>query len=264
MRIRFYKCESAGNDFLLFLGADQQVDAMRPFLRDWCERRKGIGADGVVFLDLDAVPPHFRIFNADGSEAEVSGNGLRCAAILLAYLVPNNTGAWQFLTRLGIRAVTPDADGRLAVEMGSLPGMSDFTNVFVEINGKTYEFQHTRFPGNPHTIFLASSSASLADDFPVVAPRVEKDLRFPDRTNVEFVFPVSPGVVEVRVWERGVGETASCGSGAAAISALLYHRTPGKFPLELRFPGGSILGDVRHGKVFVSAYARLVCEGEFL
>jgi diaminopimelate epimerase len=262
VKSRFYKVESAGNDFIVFFSDGVSPEEWRSAIPGWCHRRKGVGADGVVMLDCATEPVGFRIFNADGTEAEISGNGLMCAAAVLSRLRPSDTGAMPFHTVSGVRRVFRESDERFAVELGPLPAASEFQLVNVRVNEREYEFFCTRFPGNPHAIHLCDSAQRLSGEFLLVAPQVENLPPFPDRTNVEFVHLLPESFAQVRVWERGVGETLACGSGAAAISALLFHRKVTVFPVELRFPGGSLFGDVREGRVFVMSQVRLVFEGQ--
>jgi diaminopimelate epimerase len=259
---QFYKAESAGNDFIVVVTEDSNRDEFRSAAPLWCDRRKGIGADGMIAINASVNPAGFGIYNADGSEAEISGNGLMCAAALLSRLNPALTGSILFQTKTGTRAVVHEKGESFAVDLGRLPEPAEFDSFVYREGGRAYEFFCTRFPGNPHAILVGASAGTLSDEFPLIAPKIETLRRFPDRTNVEFVHPVSDSVAEVRVWERGVGETLSCGSGAAAISALLYHRGGSRFPVELRFPGGSLFGDVRQDKVFISGRVRLVFEGD--
>lgn len=261
MKVRFYKAESVGNDFIVIPAEQMDEPEPRRWIPLWCDRHKGIGADGVILLTRSADPPRFRIFNADGSEAEISGNGLRCASVLLFRESPD-ARVVRIQTRAGIHSITRGQGDHLEVEMGILPNSEEFIPVRFQVNGRRYNFVHTQFPGNPHTFCHTISDESLMDDFPVVAPLIARKSRFPNGTNVEFVHSLSPSLADIRVWERGIGETLSCGSGAAAITAFLWQKDLARSPIELRFPGGSMLGDVRDGRVFVSAPARLVFEGE--
>ncbi len=249
----FAKLHGTGNDFVL-------VDA-RTLERDWaalartiCDRHFGIGADGLIL----AVPSQrgdvrMRIFNADGSEAEMSGNGMRCLvkfAVDGGIVAPSNdefdveTGSGVLRVRItsenGRVTSVRESMGPPRLAPSEIPVAIDapppITNFDLQVDGRAIPVTLVSM-GNPHAIYFQQESVA---DFPLqhIGPLVEHHKLFPNRTNFEVVRTLDRGKAEMRVWERGVGETLSCGSGASAImvAAQLLDQADGT--LELLVPGG--------------------------
>lgn len=238
-QLRLSKLQATGNDFLVLADLDgawgEALDgATRALL---CDRRRGVGADGLIRVlpGRDGAALSMELTNADGGPAEVSGNGLRCLAWVAVRrgLVPGL--AFSVATAGGIRAVefaqvgAPAPLGHARVDMG--PAIFDAPAIPVEVpspfglearvDGVVYEGDAAGM-GNPHLVLFVDDLAAI----PVEqhGPILEHDPRFPRRTNVEFVRVESPGELRMRVWERGVGETLSCGSGACAAAAVAHRR----------------------------------------
>jgi diaminopimelate epimerase len=228
MSIAFSKYHGLGNDFILI---DNRHSA-EPILTSeqavkWCDRNFGIGADGVIFLLAEANGEHrMRIFNSDGSEPEMCGNGIRCLAKFMQDLnIPTADGKYQIQTGAGLIVPQMDADGQVTVDMGKpfltateIPTTlrdSDHKviNVPLEVGGKTWNVT-TVSMGNPHCMTFVDD----VDMIPLAEIGVlfEHHPVFPKRTNTEFVEVVNRGYVKMRVWERGAGATLACGTGACA------------------------------------------------
>ncbi|MBD2317340.1 diaminopimelate epimerase [Phormidium tenue] len=228
MSIAFSKYHGLGNDFILI---DNRHSA-EPILTSeqavkWCDRNFGIGADGVIFLLAEANGEHrMRIFNSDGSEPEMCGNGIRCLAIFMQDLnIPTTDSKYQIQTGAGLIVPQMDADGQVTVDMGKpfltateIPTTlrdSDHKviNVPLEVGGKTWNVT-TVSMGNPHCMTFVDD----VDMIPLAEIGVlfEHHPVFPKRTNTEFVEVVNRGYVKMRVWERGAGATLACGTGACA------------------------------------------------
>ena len=228
MSIAFSKYHGLGNDFILI---DNRHSA-EPILTSeqavkWCDRNFGIGADGVIFLLTEANDEHrMRIFNSDGSEPEMCGNGIRCLAKFMQDLnIPTTDSKYQIQTGAGLIVPQMDADGQVTVDMGKpfltateIPTTlrdSDHKviNVPLEVGGKTWNVT-TVSMGNPHCMTFVDN----VDTIPLAEIGVlfEHHPVFPKRTNTEFVEVVNRGYVKMRVWERGAGATLACGTGACA------------------------------------------------
>jgi diaminopimelate epimerase len=228
MSIAFSKYHGLGNDFILI---DNRHSA-EPILTSeqavkWCDRNFGIGADGVIFLLAEANGEHrMRIFNSDGSEPEMCGNGIRCLAKFMQDLnIPTTDSKYQIQTGAGLIVPQMDADGQVTVDMGKpfltateIPTTlrdSDHKviNVPLEVGGKTWNVT-TVSMGNPHCMTFVDN----VDTIPLAEIGVlfEHHPVFPKRTNTEFVEVVNRGYVKMRVWERGAGATLACGTGACA------------------------------------------------
>ncbi|MFN9465877.1 MAG: diaminopimelate epimerase, partial [Pseudanabaena sp.] len=228
MSIAFSKYHGLGNDFILI---DNRHSA-EPILTSeqavkWCDRNFGIGADGVIFLLAEANGEHrMRIFNSDGSEPEMCGNGIRCLAKFMQDLnIPTTGSKYQIQTGAGLIVPQMDADGQVTVDMGKpfltateIPTTlrdSDHKviNVPLEVGGKTWNVT-TVSMGNPHCMTFVDD----VDTIPLAEIGVlfEHHPVFPKRTNTEFVEVVNRSYVKMRVWERGAGATLACGTGACA------------------------------------------------
>ncbi len=252
MSIAFSKYHGLGNDFILI---DNRHSA-EPILTSeqavkWCDRNFGIGADGVIFLLTEANGEHrMRIFNSDGSEPEMCGNGIRCLAKFMQDLnIPTTGSKYQIQTGAGLIVPQMDADGQVTVDMGKpfltaaeIPttlGESDrkVVNLPLEVGGKTWNVT-TVSMGNPHCMTFVDD----VDTIPLAEIGVlfEHHPVFPKRTNTEFVEVVNRSYVKMRVWERGAGATLACGTGACAtvVAAVLNDLCDRTCTVNL--PGGDL------------------------
>jgi diaminopimelate epimerase len=226
--VRVEKWHALGNSFLVVDGPVGPEGA-----RLLCDPSTGVGADGVLELGPDPqADVAVRVLNRDGSEAEVSGNGTRIAAAVTAgrlgrEVVTVRTGAFTARARLL-------SDGRLAVTHGRAVLEGSSYRPAGPGPGRPHRFVLT---GNPHCILLVDEPV---EGFPLEeeGPRLEHHPWFPERTNVEVVRVLAPDRLDVRVWERGVGETQACGSGAcaSAVAAVLDGRA--ESPIAVEMPGG--------------------------
>jgi len=227
--LHFAKLHATGNDFLVRLALD---DDPRPLARQTaarlCDRHRGIGADGLITIGSGdprtGTDCTMTLQNADGGEAEMSGNGIRCLAWVAARAGLGTTSELVVETAAGRRAValTRDASGDvIAAEVDMGPVTLGEEDVCITVDGVEY-WGDTANVGNPHLVCFVVDP----DVVPVAGhgPRIELDSRFPQRTNVEFVRVHPPDVMYMRVWERGVGETLSCGTGACAAAAVAHSR----------------------------------------
>jgi diaminopimelate epimerase len=239
------KLHATGNDFLVRLALDGDAGALAPeAVAHLCDRRLGIGADGLITIGPGAAGEGFdctmRLQNADGGDAEMSGNGIRCLAWVAARAGLGRERELTVQTAAGIRVVSliRDAAGDVVaadVDMGVVTlGEED---VEIVLDGTEY-WGDVANVGNPHLVCFVIDPAEI----PVAlhGPRIELDARFPDRTNVEFVRVHPPDEIDMRVWERGVGETLSCGTGACAAAAVARHRGVVDDRVRVRVPGGEL------------------------
>lgn len=250
------KLHGTGNDFLVTVASDGVAPGAAS-ARALCDRHRGIGADGLITLlpGRDGADCAMELRNADGAIAEMSGNGIRCLAWVAAReglarggeLVVD-TGGGRRVVHLALEA----GDVRHAsVEMGAVtfepseipldaPSPFDLEATF---HGTTYRGDAAGI-GNPHFVLLVDDVATAR--VTQHGPRLEVDERFPNRTNVEFVQVLDPKRLRMRVWERGVGETLSCGTGVCAAAAVAHRRDLVEDRLVVEVPGGAhsvTLGD---------------------
>lgn len=257
--LAFEKYEGLGNDFVV-IDAASEAEVSADLARALCDRRRGIGADGVLVM-LPARDPsaagRMRVLNSDGSVAEMCGNGLRCAALHLARRGSGATRELAIETDAGVRSCVLEGNGAVTADMGIV--RVGETRVIV-VDGTPVELTEAD-AGNPHAIALrAVSPAGLAH----LGPRLASHPSFPHGANVEFV-RLDGGVLDVVVWERGVGPTEACGTGACAAAAVACSRglVPGNVDVRVRLPGGEldVRYDPRTGRTTMRGPARRVFAG---
>jgi diaminopimelate epimerase len=248
MRIEFLKMQGLGNDFLVFdaPAADSRLDASK--LRALADRHTGVGFDQALMLEKprDASSRVFyRVFNSDGTEVEQCGNGARCIAALLFARAPQLGRDFLMESSGGVVHARVRDDGLVSVDMGepdfdprALPMEADAeaATYSLKIDGSEVEIGAVSM-GNPHAVLQVSDvkNAPLAR----FGPSIENHPRFPKRANVGFMQIVDRGHLKLRVFERGVGETQACGTGACA--AVAVGRRRGLLDSEVRvdLPGGT-------------------------
>jgi diaminopimelate epimerase len=258
MPIPFVKASACGNDFLLIDGEHAPAD-LPAFARTVCERHNGIGADGVEWIFPDShSDAHARLFNADGSEAEISGNGTRCVA---AYLI-SQRGGEKVTVRTGAGVKTCVLQQRngtrfeFETAMGE-PQVGDEFSIklaFGDISGIPVSM------GNPHFVVFVDD---FSPGWQAEAAEIGKHHDFKYSINVELVKIVDPGTIDVRFYERGVGETQSSGTGSSAAAVASIFSKRAQSPVTVRAPGGPQI--VRwERQVFLTGPAQIICRGEYL
>jgi diaminopimelate epimerase len=238
--MRFEKWQALGNDYVI-VEEPALPGALTPErVRALCARHTGIGADGVLLLGPPAARggvAALRIFNPDGSEAELSGNGARQACLYLRRRGWIDVDTFSVETAAGeVRArVTGDWTCTLDMGRARLQGEGE-----VEADGRRWRFRHLSV-GNPQASVRTAGEADLAGlDVREVGSAIEHDPRFPDRTNVSFWAETGPGRIRARIWERGVGETAASGTGACGAAVDFVDRG-GDSPVTVALDGGELL-----------------------
>jgi len=280
--MRFTKLHSLGNDFLVVC-PNEELDPSRvaEFSRRICDRHTGVGADGLLLVSQeDAARDEmgFRIFNADGTEAEISGNGLRCAMACLVYHKKIQAQGVIFKTAAGSRSCKVVANTGTVYEIQDDMGAPRFRSSDIPfddgraydrildypmpINQEIYEITSLSM-GNPHcAIFVDRFPARI--EWHQIGREIESHPFFPNRTNVEFVRVLNRGEIEVLFWERGVGETLSSGSGssAAAVASILKGLTDRK--VKVWSSMGAVTVEWQpSGQVFQTGPAEVVFGGEY-
>ena len=267
-RMRFEKWQALGNDYVIVEATGLPWELSPQRVRRLCDRHHGIGADGILELSAPDEPGYvarLRIFNPDGSEAELSGNGAREAILYLRRSGWTSADTFSIQTRAGeIRPTITGPDtcrvdmGRARLESSDYPGgPSDGRG---EVEGLA--FQHVSI-GNPQcAIRVAGVDALGALDLGTLGPPIEHSARFPNRTNVSFWTELEPGVIRARIFERGVGETMSSGTGASG-AAVAYVLRGGDSPVTVHLDGGTLEVDVDEAlHVDLSGWALPVYAGE--
>jgi diaminopimelate epimerase len=267
--VPFEKWQALGNDYLIVEAAQLPFEVTPGRVRRLCHRHLGVGSDGLLVLAEPDQPGHvarLRIYNPDGSEAELSGNGAREAVMYLRHRGWTDAETFSIQTAAGeIRPTitgptTCTVDmGRAALRSKDFPSGGEDGRGQLEAAGRAWRFQHVSI-GNPQcAIFVGEELERL--DLREVGPPIEGHELFPNRTNVSFLSEISPGAVRARIFERGVGETMSSGTGAAG-AAVAYVLRGGASPVTVRLDGGDLeveVGEDLH--VSLTGWAVPVYEG---
>ena len=276
--MRFAKMHGLGNDYVYVNGFEETVSDPARFAVEVSDRHFGIGGDGLILILPSAIADlRMRMFNADGSEAEMCGNGIRCVAkyayehgLVEQREISVETGAGVLTLQLrvgednrvaGVRV----AMGRPRLTRGEIPmaGAPDEQVVGepLQVLDRTFHVTCVSM-GNPHCVIYVDNVA----EFPIekYGPAIERHPVFPNRINVEFVEVVGPGELRQRTWERGSGETLACGTGASAVTvaSVLNGHTGRRLRVHLR--GGTLEMEwAEDGHVYLSGPAVQVFEGDY-
>ncbi len=280
MKINFVKMHGIGNDFILIDCLHKSLDDssfLSYLTKKLCDRNFGIGADGLILiLSSSKADLRMRIFNFDGSEAQMCGNGIRCFA---KYAYENKlVSKIKFTVETLAGIITPELIFKnkeisgIKVDMGipklkrrEIPMEGEDTPTVVDETLKFNSKQIFKITcvsmGNPHCIIFVNDVQSIPVD--EIGPKIENHPLFPEKTNVEFIQVLNKQEINFRVWERGVGETLACGTGACAalVAAVLNKKTDRKATIHL--PGGDL--DIHwadDGNIYMTGPAELVFKGE--
>jgi diaminopimelate epimerase len=276
--MKFTKMHGLGNDFVVVYQKDPLKESPRDLARVVCDRHRGVGADGLVFiLPSERADFRMRIFNADGSEAEQCGNAVRCVAKYYYECVSGVKEELTVETGAGIQRVWLDVVDnrvdRVKVDMGvpvlrgeQIPVTIRKDRVVeeqLEVGGRRFAFTAVSM-GNPHAVIFVDDAV----DFPVEewGPKIEVHPFFPNKTNVEFITVRSDRELDMRVWERGAGQTMACGSGACAsvVASVLTGRTGRHVIVHLWGGDLEIEWSEADGHVYMTGPAEVVFEGRWL
>jgi diaminopimelate epimerase len=267
--LSFAKYQASGNDFLIVDEVDGSVgDLDVPAL---CDRWLGVGADGLIRVARGTAAPFtFRLTNADGSEAEMSGNGMRCLGAYVRDRGRTDLEEFDVETNAGPRHVTL-TEGGATVGMGT----PNLTRAAIPMRGPAWEtFLRQPFDlgggltvtasavnmGNPHLVLFVQEDPERYH-VEHLGPALEHHELFPERTNVEFARIVDEAI-DVRVWERGVGETLACGTGACAVAVAAHEAGLAPSAVTVRFRGGPLRVECRDdGEVFLGGPVAHVFDG---
>lgn len=285
--VSFAKYEGLGNDFILVDNRDQADPSLTPDQSaKLCHRNFGIGGDGVIFA---LAPPEgsdydfsMRIYNSDGSEPEMCGNGIRCFAQFLKDL-GEDSKSYRINTLAGPIIPVMNDDNTITVDMGepelvgskvpctldaNFDGDSIVEQTLVDKNGKEWKVNAVSM-GNPHCIIFVDD---LEDpdvlNFGIDGPALEADSNFPAKTNVEFVQVMAPDHLKMKVWERGAGPTLACGTGACAltVAAIRAGKIPraGEEGTRVTLPGGDLFIEWRESdnKIYMKGPATFSFDGK--
>jgi diaminopimelate epimerase len=266
MTIPFLKLHGAQNDFLLTMAGDAPTADLSEFAKAICHRHTGVGADGWMVVDAEpggtpgaGFDASIRLFNSDGSEPELSGNGTRCAAAVLSRSAAEKT---EFRIRTGsgikhLRLISRKSEKWIfEMNMGEIRVLDEAAVV----QGRKAVLVDA---GNPQCVFPVTT---FDFDWRSVGAAVERDARFPRRTNVSFVVPIDEHSIEVRFWERGAGETNSSGTGSSGAAVAAMALGLARNPVTVVTPAGRL--ELREsskdeGDIYLTGPAEWIAEGVY-
>ena len=279
----FIKFHGFGNDYIVIEAKElADVGELGDFARRICDRHYGAGADGIAVVsssEIEGADFHVRIFNPDGSEANLSGNGTRCAASYLYYQKLWSGPEVRLSTRSGVkryvlreqngagRYVFDSELGQPKFDSASIPMLTDrplekVVDYALQINGDQFPVTALQM-GNPNCCIFVKDFDAL--DWRRIGKALENHKQFPDRTNVVFVRVDNPQTISLRIWERGVGETNASGSCscAAAVAAMVKNEI--ERSVQVLMPGGEARIEWRaDGEVVITGFAEVIYGGKWL
>jgi len=276
--ISFVKATACGNDFIIVDGTVAAASELKEITQRICDRHYGVGADGVEWLfPTDKADIYAKLINSDGSDAEVSGNGTRCVAAwhVEQHQMSSPDDLDELLSKIhneshiqSVRILT-DAGIKICTLVRRLDMEFEFRSDMGEpqIDG---EVPIPLAGGERHGIRLSMGNPQFivfVDEFPTnwqaVGAEIEGHRIFPHRTNVEFVKLIDPHEIEIRIYERGAGETQSSGTGSCASAVAAIHTGRAQSPVKVVSPGGPQTVEWDGGDVFLAGPTRILCRGEF-
>ena len=279
MALQFAKYEGLGNDFIIVDALEAALTLDTDGARALCDRHRGVGADGVLLIEGDLAHPRMRVINADGSQPEMCGNGLRCVALHLVrrglapagkeFIVETDAGPHL------CRVASAERESLIEVAMrpaslvpSEIPVVSPYDQHDQPVLDETFSIAGTQVKlscvsmGNPHAVTFEPAAIEARDK---LGPLLEKHERFPKAANIGFARVIGPQHIELAVWERGVGFTEACGTGACAcaVAAVETGRAERDQPVIIELPGGplEIRVGARADRIAMKGPARHVFDG---
>jgi diaminopimelate epimerase len=249
MLLRFTKMHGLGNDFMVLDLVSQHAHIQPKHAKQWGDRHTGVGFDQLLIVEAPNNPEvdfRYRIFNADGSEVEQCGNGARCFARFVLDKRLTAKKRIRVETKSGIIVLDVQNDGQVSVNMGpprfipaEIPFVADVQapSYPLEVDGQLYSIAAVSM-GNPHAVLRVDDVFTA----PVheLGPKIENHPRFPQRVNAGFIQVIDRHRANLRVWERGAGETQACGTGACAAAVAAISQGWMDSPVSLDLPGGRL------------------------
>ena len=276
--MRFTKMQGAGNDYVYVNCFEETVENAPELARRISDRHFGVGSDGLILIaPSDKADVQMIMYNADGSRAQMCGNGIRCVGKYAHDRGITDKTVLTVETLAGIKTLTlhlgPDGQTEsVTVDMGEpelapekIPVRADgarAVDILIEAAGQTWRATCVSM-GNPHAVIFVDDVDAL--DLPKIGPEFEHHALFPERTNTEFSQVLPDGALKMRVWERGAGETLACGTGACAtlVAANLTERSGRAATLKLRGGDLAISWDVQNNHIFMTGPATFVFDGTY-
>ena len=275
----FTKMHGASNDYIYINGFEEDIESIIPHVPFLSHRHKGIGSDGVVFILPSSIADLcMRMFNSDGSEAQMCGNAIRCVG---KYAFENgliNKTICTVETKAGIKSLDMQVEHNKVISVSVDMGVAIFTPKDIpvaiedkfcleyplDILGKNYKISCVSM-GNPHAVIFMQKEEDVEDlEIANIGSIIENHPLFPEKINVEFAYIIDKEHVRMRVWERGAGETEACGTGACAVASIAYKLGYTSNKVDIILNGGILHIEIKENQhVFMTGGATKVFEGEW-
>lgn len=268
----FTKMQATGNDFIILNYLEDKLEYSYKLLAEFmCNRHYGIGADGILIVEKSNIADFkMRIFNKDGSEAEMCGNGIRCFAKYVYENTLIHKEKFTIETLAGIKEIELKIEGntvfQIIVSMGKpefnfsqIPVISLLEPNSEKIKIENYEVYPISI-GNPHAVCFVDDVDKI--NIKEVGEKIENYKCFPNKTNVEFVQIINENQIKVRVWERGVGETLACGTGASAATVIANKYKSTNSDLTVNLLGGKLKVEYKEEEIKLIGPAEIIFEGK--
>ena len=270
--MQFWKMHGIGNDFIVIDAINNKIENPSALAKRICKRRFGVGADGLILMEKsDIADARMRIFNSDGSEPEMCGNGIRCAAKFLYDSGLCKKEKLAIDTLAGIKYISLTIEGGKAVaasvDMGApefdpakIPVAADSNRISAELDGREVSFFCVSM-GNPHAVTFDLYPDEA--DFLRLGRMMERHPLFPARANIEFCRIEDRENIHVKVWERGDGPTLACGTGSCAVLTAAVTMALAERTANIHLPGGVLRDEwLESGRIIMNGPAETVCTGE--
>lgn len=281
LELEFTKMQASGNDYVYIDGFHRNIDieSIKPYVKYICDRNFGVGSDGVIFiLPSEIALAKMIMYNKDGTEANICGNGIHSVAKYLYENKLTQNTEFQIETKSGLRDITINQKlgniESISVNMGypsfnphTIPVITEksfFLNENIMVQNESYNTTCVSI-GNPHAVVFTKSIKNLK--LHKIGPEFESHYLFPERTNVEFVEKIDEKKLKIRVWERGTGETLSCGSGACASVAagVMIGELRKNTPIQIIQKGGTLQVEYNDQQgILLTGEAEKVYDGKIL
>lgn len=273
--IQFQKLQGTGNDFIIFRGSDLNTINYNELAKKACNRHFGIGADGMIVVEKSSVADvKMCFYNSDGSIATMCGNGIRCfSKFVYENNIVNNT-KFDVETLAGIMKVEVVVEdnkvnfakvnlGKPSFSAKEMPKNTEdkcYINKEITVDNETFKISSVVI-GTIHTVLFVEDFNDM--DFERIGQKIENNEIFPMKTNVNFCKVIDEENIEVLTWEKGVGITLACGTGAAtsAIISSIIHNCSKKINVKVK--GGKLIIEDKEGEIYMTGPAELICKGEY-
>ena len=259
MYIGFTKMHGSGNDFIVIDNLSGRISLSIRQISDLCDRRKGIGADGIILVESkEGTDCFMRYYNSDGSPAKMCGNGIRCTALFLKRDYLKEKEFFKIDTLDGIKEISWKGDNYFSVNMGKATFKGEeFGGKERRLEGVDLKFSYV---GNPFAIGLVQDLGEY--DISVLGPLIENHKSFPNKMNFEMVQKKSDTHFKVLVWERGCGKVLACGTGACAAFALMRREKEASEKAVIELPGGNLqISENKKGEIVMEGPAEVSFSG---